>query len=221
MRYWIDRYPNLLWAYYSDCLICLFVCLPDSSVCLIVWFADSSDCLILLIAWLSVSAVCLMVLFADFLIPLIVWFHCWSVCLICRFADSSDCLIPLFVHLSDSADCLIYWFTDFSDCLILLFQVCLPDCLVPLIVCLSDSSEFLILLILLISANQQSEKQLNCYPGSLLLWLSDIQWTIQSAILCTVYQQLSDLQKVRYGVCSDVSGIQYQNISFNRSSENL
>ena len=94
-------------------------------------------------------------------------------------------LILWFVWLSDFSDSLICGLPDLSDSLIGRF---------------SDLSDLQILLILLISANQQSEKHLSCYSGSLPLWPSVIQCLIQPAVLCTAYQHLSELQKVRFSV---------------------
>jgi len=151
--------------------------------------------------------------FSDLQIFWFVWFLDLSDCLICRFSNSPDSLIlliPWFVWFTDSSDSLMSWFPGFSDSLILWFAGLSDssdssDSLILWFVWFSDLSDFLILLM---TANQQSENQLTCYSGSLLLCPSDIQYFIQPAILCTVYQHCSDLQKVWYGICSDVSGVQ-------------
>ena len=111
--------------------------------------------------------------------------HCEQIILILW---PADCLIPLTIWL---VDCLIYltvwfvWFVWLSYCLICL--------------------------ILLISDNQLSDNQLNSYSGSLLLLSTDIQYTIQPAIVCTVYQHFQIYRKPGIGfIRNSVSEVQLQ-----------
>ena len=149
------------------------------------WFSDFSDSLILLILWFFWFSDSLILWFSD---SLILWFF-WS-------SDSTYFLILLilwFLWFSDSSDSSDFRKSENQKSEIrksALQPFCYSECL-----------------ILLISDNQESKTQLSCYSSSLLLWPSDIWCLSQPAILCTAYQPWSDIQAIKYNVCSDVSAL--------------
>ena len=137
-------YPNLLQAYYPDCLVdmnhwtldILIYYGPIILMLWFVWFPDLSDSLILLISWFVLFSDFLIFWFvwlSDFLICLIVWFSDFLICLIVWFFWLSDLWISWFVWLSDLWIVWFFWFPDSSDCLILLI-VWFSDFLIPLFV---------------------------------------------------------------------------------------